>query len=345
MTVEQPRAEPTRRAVDLSTADDPSRPAPERQVDAGPGGSGVLPEAPVPDPRVGVVVLTYNRRDEVARTVERLVSLPERPRVVVVDNGSTDGTPAFLARRFPEVRCVALTDNPGAAGRNVGVAACGRPYVAFCDDDVWWEPGSLRRAADLFDAYPRLAVICGRVLVGAEGRVDPTCDVMAASPIQADSPLPGPPILGFLAGASVVRRSAFLAAGGFERRFFIGGEEELLTLDLVDTGWELAYVADVVAHHEPSQAGRDNARRRAVMTRNRLWVAWLRRPFRAALARTAATAWAARHDRAARAGLVEAAWALPWALSGRRVIGERAERRVRELARGGGPIPRARGGR
>src|SRR5688572_24416994 len=48
------------------------------------------------DPRIGVSILTYNRVDECSRTVERMLALPERPRIVVVDNGSKDGTPDVL---------------------------------------------------------------------------------------------------------------------------------------------------------------------------------------------------------------------------------------------------------
>jgi GT2 family glycosyltransferase len=132
--------------------------------------------------------------------------------------------------------------------------------------------------ADLFDAYPRLGSVATKVLVGEAERVDPICELMAASPIRPRAAIPGPAVLGFLAGSVLVRRSAFLAAGGFERRFFVGGEEELLALDMVAAGWELAYVADVVSHHHPSSAVRDNPRRRQIQVRNRLWVAWLRRP-------------------------------------------------------------------
>lgn len=285
------------------------------------------------DPRVGVIVLTYNRADEVSRTVERLLAMPERPRIVVVDNGSQDGTPDVLRRRFPEVRCLTLRANPGAAGRNAGVAALNCPYVAFCDDDTWWEPGSLSRAADLFDQYPRLALLAARVLVGAENRLDPTCRVMATSPLQASVPLPGPAVLGFLAGASMVRREAFLKAGGFERRFFIGGEEELLALDLLSAGWELAYVDAVVVHHHASQTGRDVAGRKRVMERNRLWVRWLRYPLRWALRDTARAVWAARNDGTARAALREAIRELPWALAHRRTVPTEVQRRLRQLGR------------
>src|SRR5687767_593327 len=111
------------------------------------------------DARVGVVVITHQRRDEALAAVARLRELPERPPVVLVDNGSTDGTAAAVRGRFPDVDVVALGENLGAVGRNVGVDRLGTPYVAFCDDDTWWEPGSLRRAADLLDACPQVAVV------------------------------------------------------------------------------------------------------------------------------------------------------------------------------------------
>src|SRR5918997_2085155 len=105
--------------------------------------------------RVGVVVITYQRREEALACVARLRALPEQPPVVLVDNGSTDGTAAAIRARFPRVDVVALGENLGAVGRNVGVDRLGTPYVAFCDDDTWWEPGSLRRAADLLEACPQ----------------------------------------------------------------------------------------------------------------------------------------------------------------------------------------------
>ena len=72
--------------------------------------------------------------------------------------------------------------------------------------------------------------------------------------------MPEPLVLGFLAGASVVRRHAVLDVGGFEPRFFLGGEEQLLAIDLRAAGWCLAYVDDVVVHHHPSPR-RDIGRR------------------------------------------------------------------------------------
>lgn len=276
------------------------------------------------DPRIGCVVLTHNRAHELLRTLERLVALPARPAVVVVDNASTDGTREQVRRHFPAVRYLRLRRNLGAAARNLGVRLCRRPYVALCDDDTWWEAGSLHAAADLLDAHPRLAVVTARVLIGPEERVDPTCLAMAQSPVPAPPGLPGAALLGFLAGASLVRREAFLAAGGFEPRLFLGGEEELLALDLVAAGWALAYVEALTVHHYPSPH-RDAAERRRLLLRNALWTAWLRRPPSRALAQTAELAYRAAHDAEARVALAEALRGLPWALRRRRVVPREVE--------------------
>ncbi len=65
---------------------------------------------------------------------------------------------------------------------------------------------------------------------------------MEHSPLPVEPDLPGPPVLGFLACAAIVRRKAYLEVGGFDPRMMIGGEEELLAADLASAGWGLAYV-------------------------------------------------------------------------------------------------------
>jgi N-acetylglucosaminyl-diphospho-decaprenol L-rhamnosyltransferase len=279
-------------------------------------------------------VLTHNRCDELDATLRQLESLPEAPEIVVIDNGSSDGTAEMVRARHPQAIYVRLERNIGAAARNVGVCLCDHPYVALCDDDTWWEPGSLRRAADLLDAHPALAVVTARVLVGADERLDPACTPMAESPLDAPAGLPGKPLLGFLAGASMVRRSAFVAAGGFEPRLFLGGEEELLAYDLAAAGWQLSYVDHLTVHHFPSPA-RDARARRRMLARNRVWVVWLRRPLPSALAETLRLLRRGLHDADARLALLDAARGLPWALRHRRALPRTIERGIRQLEQAG----------
>ena len=259
--------------------------------------------------KVSVVVLTYNRREEVLRTLTHLSALAERPAIVVVDNASTDGTAAAVARAFPEVTVVRQEKNRGAAGRNAGVERVRTPFIAFSDDDTWWASGALTRAVEILERYPRLAAVTAQVLVGADARADPVSREMAASPLGADG-LPGPRLLGFLAGASVFRRDAFVEAGGYEPRLFIGAEEKLLAYTLAERGWSLAYVPELIVHHHPSRA-RDPAARSIILARNELWIAWLRRPIAVALRHT----W-----RTPPRALWRALAGLPWIVRARRAL-------------------------
>jgi GT2 family glycosyltransferase len=263
--------------------------------------------------RTTVVIITRNRSDELRKVLRQLDALPERPPVVVVDNGSMDATRSVVEAASARVSAVMLGRNAGAAGRNSGVAQARTPYVAFSDDDSWWAPGALQRAEEHFDRHPRLGLLCGLVAVGASRRVDPTCTAMQRSPLPRAVDLPGPSILGFVACGAVVRSEAFRQTSGFHSRFGVGGEETLLAIDLARRGWGLAYCDDVVAHHHPAAQG-ERPGRRARMVRNALWTTWLRRRRRKALAATGAALYAAAWDPAARAGLGAACAGLAWVL-------------------------------
>lgn len=290
------------------------------------------------DSRISVVMITHNRREEVLVSLEHLTHLPERPPIFVVDNGSSDGTAESVAGRFPHVHVLAAGDNLGAAARNLGVRRADTPYVALCDDDTWWAPGSLAQATDLFETQPRLAVATARILVGPQEVEDSICAELERSPLPREEGMPGAPLLGFMAGASVVRRSAFLDAGGFEPRLFLGGEEELLAADLVAAGWWLCYVPQLVVHHHPS-ARRDAFSRRWHLLRNALWSAWLRRPLSGALRQTGRLVRNAPRTRETWCGLAAAVAGLPWVLRQRRVAPPEVERKFRLLERSASRFP------
>jgi GT2 family glycosyltransferase len=283
------------------------------------------------DERVGVVMITFNRRDEAVRSVGRLLALPERPRVVVIDNGSADGTAAAIRAAHPAAEVVASPVNLGAVGRNLGVRRLSTPYVAFCDDDTWWDPGSLRRAADVLDRHPDVAVLTARILVEPGGREDPIVPELRDSPVSGRrAGLPGPALGSFLAGASVLRRDAFLACGGFNSRLWLGGEEELLAVDLATAGWELCYLSSLTVHHQASRL-RDPTRRRRDGLRNTLWFTWLRRPVRPALRRTVHLALSVPRDRTSALAALDALRGAGWVLAERRQVPPAVEARLASL--------------
>ncbi|MEM5383047.1 glycosyltransferase [Paraburkholderia phymatum] len=234
--------------------------------------------------RISVVVLTHNRASRLLDTLRRLRALPERPPIVVADNASTDETVLMVDLTYPDVHIVQCEGNMGAAGRNRAVEWVDTEYVAFCDDDTWWEPGSLEQAVQLLDAHTEIGVLNARIEVGESGDTDATCLLMQHSPLDSGS-LPGPSLIGYMAGACVFRTAVFREAGGYDARLFIGGEEELVALDVLANGHAIVYRDALLVRHHPSPA-RDSALRRRTLARNAAWIGWMRLPVAEALTRT-----------------------------------------------------------
>ncbi|MFP5363182.1 MAG: glycosyltransferase family 2 protein [Thermoleophilia bacterium] len=268
---------------------------------------------------VGIVIATCDRGELLLATLERLVALPERAPVVVVDNAAPRDLAAIVRaaghdRRAVEV--ITLPHDHGPAARTIGSRRLATELVAFCDDDSWFAPGALARAADRFAAEPRLGLLQARVLVGADERLDPTCARVRGSPA----------LLGFVACGAVLRRRALLEVGGFAPGRSFGGEERRLALDLASAGWKAAYDADVVAHHHPLPDERRRGRRSSVV-RNDLQTAWSRLPWR--LAARATRQAACRRPLATASALLE----LPRALRERRPVSPAVAAALRAIER------------
>jgi GT2 family glycosyltransferase len=277
-----------------------------------------------------IVIITMNRADELERTLDLLAHLaPSPPVTVVVDNGSIDRTPEVL-RRHPWVHDIELDENLGGAGRNVGVEAIESEFVAFLDDDTWPEPEALTRAVAFLRRHPDVAVVAAHVLVGDDDRVDPVCVEMAGGALgRLDG---GFRVAGFLAGASVVRADPLRDVGGFHPAFGVGGEEELVTWDLLDRGWSLVYLPEVVFHHHPSLQ-RDAAARRTRESRNRVWAAWMRRSARDAVRRTVTELRTAARTGTALALTRAVARGLPMVVAARHRMTHATEELLRTLER------------
>jgi GT2 family glycosyltransferase len=286
--------------------------------------------------RTSFVIATRDRAAELRHTLQRLLDTTRCP-IIVVDNDSRDGTRDMaraVSRSHPEgqrVRLVPLTRNRGAVGRNVGVAVCDTPFVAFCDDDSWWEPGATVIAEEVFDGHPRLALLAAQTVVWPDGRRDPFIDELASSPLGRDPELPGPYVLGFQSCSAIVRKSAFEAAGGFSPVLHFRGEEQLLALDMAGAGWELCYCPTLVAYHQPSPRRGTGRAQQARVLRNDLLTSCMRRPPRSCLTASGRLMRAAVRDSAHARAAAEAVLRLPAALRRRRRLAPELEHQVRML--------------
>jgi glycosyltransferase involved in cell wall biosynthesis len=124
---------------------------------------------------ITVIIPTFNQAGTLSRAVNSVAVQTRRPReVIVVDDASTDDTPAVmaeLARQHPPgwIKCVTLKNNSGpATARNSGWDAATTPLVAFLDADDTWHPRKLELQGQWMEAHPEIA-FCGHRLQGDHG--------------------------------------------------------------------------------------------------------------------------------------------------------------------------------
>lgn len=114
-----------------------------------------------------VIIPAYNRATLLPCTLDAVLAQALPPdEVIVVDDGSTDGTAAVAAAYASPVRCIGIKNSGDMAARNVGLRAARADRVAFCDSDDLWRPGFLVAMAALWQAAPGVrAAYCDFVTV------------------------------------------------------------------------------------------------------------------------------------------------------------------------------------
>lgn len=111
-------------------------------------------------PGVSVVVPTYNRRDLVTRAIDSVLAQTYSGlELIVVDDGSTDGTADRLKGYGDRIQVLRQTNRGVSAARNAGIRAAQGPLIALLDSDDYWLPGKLARQVDFFQSHPE-ALIC-----------------------------------------------------------------------------------------------------------------------------------------------------------------------------------------
>ena len=226
---------------------------------------------------VAVVVVTYNALPWIERCVESVAPYE----TVVVDNGSADGTAAFVRERFPHVRVLEQENRGLAAGWNAGLRATETPYAFILNADAWLATDdALDRLCGVADAHPRAAVV-GPRLRFPDGRLQrsvrgfPTPWRLATEYLFLRKLAPRSQALnGFYAAAfdhdrereadfvmgaaMLVRRAAVEEVGELDEDFFLFSEETDWCYRFVRAGWQVLFTpaAEVVHVHGAAHGGR-----------------------------------------------------------------------------------------
>jgi glycosyltransferase involved in cell wall biosynthesis len=169
-------------------------------------------------PSISVVIASYNRRGTVGRAIDSaLAQSLAALEIIVVDDGSKDGTAPWIAETYPTVRLLALERNGGAAAaRNEALRQARGDVVAFLDSDDWWDPAHLQTLSDAFGRDPGAVMAVSDVHMVLSYGDAPTSYVHPCRPDARYSDLVENLLLdNFITTMScvAVRQSAIAAAG------------------------------------------------------------------------------------------------------------------------------------
>ncbi|MGV0749541.1 glycosyltransferase family 2 protein [Mycolicibacter heraklionensis] len=244
-----------------------------------------------------VVTVTYSPGWHLDRFLASLSLATDRPvRVVMADNGSTDGVPEEAAERYPNVQLLHTGSNLGYGGAvNAGVALLDSEggerseFLIVANPDVQWGPGSIEALLDAAARWPQAATL-GPLIREPDGSVYPSARHLPSlirggmhavvGPVWPNNPWtrayrqerlePSERPVGWLSGACLlVRRAAFDAIGGFDERYFLYMEDVDLGDRLGKAGWLNVYVPSAEVLHQKGHAtGKDPARNLAAHHRS-----------------------------------------------------------------------------
>jgi N-acetylglucosaminyl-diphospho-decaprenol L-rhamnosyltransferase len=257
---------------------------------------------------ISAVVITCNRRRILQHTIKNLLRGTELiDEIVLVDNGSIDGTAEMIATKYPGIRLIRLGDNVGIPrARNIGALNAKRELLLFLDDDGTLDCSWLQNLACALSENEHLAAISCKV-VNISRRTssksthrpkpqetnkhknhekpDLTTSHLGNEPASKHSqnkigPALLQPTYTFFGGAVLMKKSAFLSAGMFPEHFFYSGEEDDLSFRLIARGYWLASCRQAVFTHYRVAKKDPHSRKRRVHNyyRNRQYIIWRNLP-------------------------------------------------------------------
>jgi GT2 family glycosyltransferase len=214
-------------------------------------------------PDVSVIVVTWNGRQYLEPCLRAIEAQEDvRAEVIVVDNGSSDGTAAYLRAQFPAVRLIALDQNRGfAGGSNVGAREARGEFLAFLNNDTVADRGWLRALRDGVDRRSRSELVTSRIVYlhdpsvidsagdgayrwgGAYKRLHGDRAEHAGQPVE---------VFGVCGAACLMPKAVFEELGGFDEDFFASHEDVDLSYRARLRGYRCRYVPDAVVRHHGS---------------------------------------------------------------------------------------------
>jgi GT2 family glycosyltransferase len=234
---------------------------------------------------LSVVIVSWNGMRQLPECLAALLpQLPLDAEVIVVDNGSTDGTPVWARAHHPQLRLIELAENLGfAGGVNVGLRAARGELLLLLNDDAFVEPGFVAALLEVMTQRPEFGAASGVLLfahrpeivasAGIRMRRDWLALDLWAGQRVAELPTEPQPIMGASGGAALYRRALLEDIGLMEPSFFNYLEDVDLAWRALLRGWRSVIVPQARARHVYSAtAGQGSPFKQRLLGRNRLRV-------------------------------------------------------------------------
>ncbi|MEO5358097.1 MAG: glycosyltransferase family 2 protein [Nitrospirae bacterium YQR-1] len=225
---------------------------------------------------VSAVMVSYNRKEDVREGLLRLLNQKYPAlEIIVVENGSTDGTAEMVQREFRTVRLINLQENTGVSAYNVGFKHSAGKYILILDDDSFPEEGAIEKMVEKFEQDPLLGVAAFDVrdyynYRETTGKVD--------DKTEKEETLSNNYIMSFNGAGAGLRKEIIDAIGGYPEEFFLYFNETDLALRVWNLGFKVKFFPDLVSYHKNSPSNRESTRAPFYYTRNLFWVLWKNYP-------------------------------------------------------------------
>ncbi len=211
-------------------------------------------------PEISIIIVSYNTRDLIGKCVGSVLEEEDcRKEIFVVDNGSSDGSVAYLQEAFPMVSLVANQENRGfAAANNQVLNRCRGKYIFFLNPDARLRRGALRAILSYMESNPRVG-LAGTKLVDPDGTLQWSKSEQYLGQEYTRGELSGlPGSIACVIGASMVAHADVVKKiGGFDEDFFLYGEDQDICLRVRKYGYEIGYIDEAVVIHSGGQSERN----------------------------------------------------------------------------------------
>lgn len=235
---------------------------------------------------ISVIVVNLDRRDLLRACLTSLMrqSIQEFE-VIVVDNGSLDGSAEMVEQEFPSARLIRNSKNRGFCGaNNQGIAMARGDFIALLNNDAEAERGWLAGLARVFSLDPRVGMAASKILVhGDPRRIDKVGHLIypdgqnrgrGSGEMDAGQYDTQEETLWPDGCAAMYRTQMLRSIGGFDEDFFAYGDDAELGLRARIAGWLCVYTPDaVVKHRRGSTLGLQSSLRLQLIERNRILLA------------------------------------------------------------------------